>query len=306
MELKWLEDFCCLAGCLSFSRAAYLRGVTQPAFSRRIKQLEGWMGATLVNRATFPITLTAEGVRFLPMAEDAIRTMHRNRDSLRPRHEAEKHRVTFSALHTLTVTFLPAWLDDMRAHLPLFSSHVSPDKGGIEENIDTLLDGNCDFLLTYFHPSVPFLLDSSRFSFLVLGTEKVKPVAAPHPHGPLLDHALKTHTPLPYIDYGDFSFFGMALNKLFAKRQPFARNTTHENTICIGHKAMALAGWGVSWLPERLVAAELADGALVPASVDPDWELTTEIRLYRHADGARPIANRFWEAAANSAGGVTP
>ena len=40
MELKWLEDFCCLAGCLSFSRAAYLRGVTQPAFSRRIKA--GW------------------------------------------------------------------------------------------------------------------------------------------------------------------------------------------------------------------------------------------------------------------------
>lgn len=306
MELKWLEDFCCLADCLSFSRAASLRGVTQPAFSRRIKQLETWMGATLINRATFPVALTEEGTRFLPMAEEAIRSFHRNREALRRPDEAAECRVTFSALHTLSVTFLPRWLDDMRARLPRFSSHVSPDKGGIEENIDTLLDGQCDFFLTYTHPWVPFLLDSTRFSFLVLGAEKVIPVAAPRPDGPLLDRAIEARTPLPYLDYGDFSFFGMALNKLFANRPAFARDTTHENTICIGHKAMALAGWGVSWLPESLIADDLASGALELASEDPGWTLTTEIRLYRHAAGARPIADRFWEAARDWAGGVRP
>ena len=40
MEIKWLEDFVTLADTSSFSRAAELRNVTQPAFSRRIKQLE--------------------------------------------------------------------------------------------------------------------------------------------------------------------------------------------------------------------------------------------------------------------------
>ncbi|WP_202905556.1 LysR family transcriptional regulator [Cypionkella psychrotolerans] len=40
MELKWLEDFVTLADCSSFSRAAEMRNITQPAFSRRIKQLE--------------------------------------------------------------------------------------------------------------------------------------------------------------------------------------------------------------------------------------------------------------------------
>ena len=44
MEIKWLEDFVTLADTSSFSRAAELRNVTQPAFSRRIKQLEGWLG----------------------------------------------------------------------------------------------------------------------------------------------------------------------------------------------------------------------------------------------------------------------
>jgi LysR family transcriptional regulator, hypochlorite-specific transcription factor HypT len=35
MELKWVEDFLQLAETGSFSRAAELRYVTQPAFSRR-------------------------------------------------------------------------------------------------------------------------------------------------------------------------------------------------------------------------------------------------------------------------------
>ena len=47
MELVWLEDFLALAEALNFSRAAEARHVTQPAFSRRIRALEGWIGAAL-------------------------------------------------------------------------------------------------------------------------------------------------------------------------------------------------------------------------------------------------------------------
>jgi DNA-binding transcriptional LysR family regulator len=43
VEIKWLEDFVTLAETSSFSRAAEIRNVTQPAFSRRIKQLETWI-----------------------------------------------------------------------------------------------------------------------------------------------------------------------------------------------------------------------------------------------------------------------
>ena len=54
MDLKWLEDFIALARERSFSRAAEQRHVTQPQFSRRIRALELWVGADLVNRAGFP------------------------------------------------------------------------------------------------------------------------------------------------------------------------------------------------------------------------------------------------------------
>ena len=41
MELIWFEDYLALAQTLNFSKAAELRHVTQPAFSRRIRALEG-------------------------------------------------------------------------------------------------------------------------------------------------------------------------------------------------------------------------------------------------------------------------
>ena len=61
MEIKWLEDFLALASTLNFSKAADERHVTQSAFSRRIRQLEAWLGATLVDRATYPSRLTEAG-----------------------------------------------------------------------------------------------------------------------------------------------------------------------------------------------------------------------------------------------------
>ena len=47
MELKWLEDFISLANTHNFSRSAEQRNVTQPAFSRRIRALENWLGTSL-------------------------------------------------------------------------------------------------------------------------------------------------------------------------------------------------------------------------------------------------------------------
>ena len=44
METGWIEDFLALVAAGGFSRAAAERGVTQPAFGRRIAQLERWAG----------------------------------------------------------------------------------------------------------------------------------------------------------------------------------------------------------------------------------------------------------------------
>src|SRR6267154_2473908 len=64
MEMKWLEDFLSLVDTRNFTRSAELRFTTQPAFSRRIKSLEEWVGTTLLNRSSQPISLTSAGEKF--------------------------------------------------------------------------------------------------------------------------------------------------------------------------------------------------------------------------------------------------
>jgi len=75
VQLKLLEDFVELARTRSFTRAAENRFVTHPAFGRRIRALDEWLGARLIER-TKPLELTAAGTVFLDAATNAIDILH--------------------------------------------------------------------------------------------------------------------------------------------------------------------------------------------------------------------------------------
>ncbi|WP_128255655.1 LysR substrate-binding domain-containing protein [Falsirhodobacter deserti] len=305
MELKWLEDFVTLAGTASFSRAARERNVTQSAFSRRIKQLEAWLGTTLINRASLPAELTSEGKALLPIAHETIRTFYGLRERLNP--DDCNGRLTFAALHTLAVTLLPAWLQQVQTALPDLETAVIPDRGGIEANLDALINGEADLFLTYHHPHVQLLLDPQQYDWLDLGAERLLPVAAPHlceklghngPEG-LIERAIRLRQTLPYLDYGQSSFFGMALRRVF-EGAPLRRKTVHQNTISAGLRECALAGWGVCWLPERLVRQDMEEGRLILATASPEWILPLGIRLYRSQQEDRAVLSRLWALARTS------
>ena len=72
VETKWLRDFLVLAQTKSFSRAAQLRHITQPAFSRRIKALENHLDCKLINRLYQPLQLTEKGILFEQSAQKII------------------------------------------------------------------------------------------------------------------------------------------------------------------------------------------------------------------------------------------
>lgn len=309
MEIKWLEDFVTLAETSSFSRSAEMRNVTQPAFSRRIKQLETWLGAPLISRATMPAELTPAGRNFLPMAQDAIRMFYTVRETLRP--PAEQGLVRFAALHTLTITFFPVWLQDLQRSRRKFGTSFIADRGGIEANLAALTDGEADFFLTYAHREVPFHLDRDRFAHLVIGSDRLIPVATPNlrleksivPSAGILDDPATADIALPYLGYGHSSFFGVALGNLFSKHSPFRRQTVHESTISAGLKELALTGAGVCWLPESLVEEDISRSALVACSRDPAWTLELEIRLYRSSEKSRSaLVESLWQASATLAG----
>lgn len=267
-----------------------------------IKQLETWLGVTLINRATLPAELTEEGRDFLPVAQDTIRTFHQLRDSLPPVFELRERRVTIAALHTLSVTVLPEWLERSRAALPGLVTSLIPDRGGIEANLETLTGGEADLFVTFAHPFVPLLLDPEDFEWKTLGMEQLLPVAAPDLRldAPLadgeclIDQALRLGIPVPYLDYGNSSFFGVALQRVFTRRPAFQRQLVHQSTISDGLRQCALAGWGMCWLPHALIREDLAAGRLCLASNDPQWTLPLEVRAFRPRAGNRRMADALW------------
>ena len=287
MDFKWLEDFLVLAETHSFSRSAELRGVTQSAFSRRIRALEEWLGTDLLSRDSYPVTLTPEGVLFRETAEETVRMIHARRAEFRDHARARGGEISFLSLHSLTVTFLPGWLMRLKAAAGQMTSRVKPEN--FDRCIEALSEGGYDFFLTYAHPQVIIPLDPAGYPHLVVGHDSLVAVARPGwPQEWLSDG-------MPMLQYSRGSF----LNKMarIALAQPGAPRVyvahTDESSMAEAMKSMAVAGPGVVWLPRLLVEAEIAAGRL--EIVAP--ELPMEIRLYRNAARGRGITGRVWQAA---------
>ncbi|MCJ2036350.1 LysR family transcriptional regulator [Methylobacterium sp. J-068] len=288
MELKWIEDFISLAETRSFSRSAEARFVTQSAFSRRIRSLEVWLGTVLLDRSTYPITLTADGRQFLETAEEVARLLTLSRADFRSgRERSSLPVVTVAALHSLCLSVLPRWLSGIREAVGPMASRVLPDNFNI--CVQALVEGGYDLLLTYHHPGIPMPLDPARYPHRVIGRDSLVAVAAPHGLPP------DSEGRRPLLQYSRGSFLGLLASIAQAKEGAPVTYPIHtnENSMAEALRSMALAGHGVAWLPVSLVAAEIASGALEVVSS----EMLMEIRLYRSAERARPFLDLVWAAA---------
>ena len=102
MQFVWLKDFITLAEAKSFTRAAEIRHVTRPAFGRRIRALEDWVGATLVDRDTHRIALTEAGQAFRILAEEILRRLTLGRDHVREIGGTLSNEIRFASTHALS------------------------------------------------------------------------------------------------------------------------------------------------------------------------------------------------------------
>lgn len=301
MELKWLEDFISLANTGNFSRSAEERNVTQPAFSRRIKALEFWLGAPLVDRSTYPTVLTPAGRAFRDVAESMLRQIYQARDELRQAEHQSRSTVRFAALHTLSLTFFPNWLRRIGEELgPLTTSMVADN---MHDCMQALVTGSCDFMLTYAHPGVPLLLDPRRYPFVALAEDSILPVCAPQgERKPLYPLPGTPRSPLPYLAYSPDTILGRIVDLAVAARKtPPHLATIYENSMAEALKAMALEGQGLAWLPASSIRRELKSGSLVRAG-DESWSRGMEVRLYRTGDLGRPKMEEVWSLACRQAG----
>lgn len=97
MDIDQLRTFDRIARDLSFTKAAARLNVTQATVSMRIKALEELLGTALFNRGR-QITLTDQGLSFLPYARRVLSAADEGREALR---RIERGRVTIGSLRSL-------------------------------------------------------------------------------------------------------------------------------------------------------------------------------------------------------------
>jgi DNA-binding transcriptional LysR family regulator len=293
MDIKWLEDFLSLAQTRNFSRSAQERNVTQSALSRRIRSLEAWVGADLVDRSTYPLILTPAGKLFSNSAIEAMRLLNDTRALLRVENKDE-NMLSISAGHTLSLNFLPKWLHTVEARLGQLRTRVLPTN--VHDSVLSLVEGNCDLLLCYYHSDLPIELDPARFEYINLGGELVLPVSAPKRSGfAAFSLPGSRVAPTSQLGYTAGSFFARVVERIVARvDQPCFLVNSYESDLAELLKTMALSGLGLAWLPESCIRRELTEGKLVAAGGE-QWNMTLEIRLFRAIDNRKPALLRLWE-----------
>ena len=284
LDLIEVADFVALAEARSFSRAAQLRHITQPAFSRRIQQLEQRLKVVLVDRSRTPLALTPAGQRFLQHAQALLAGASGAEQDM---HQLATHLP--DALHietgrSLANSFFPLWYRGLQRQVKGLSFRLTHARS--RRSLDNLRAGLTDFAIQGMVPGFDRQEDYSGIERTVIGHDRllfVKAASAGKDSTSLI-----THRPDSY------------LHACFEKMVPAARRArmklVFEGPASEFIRSMVLAGFGAALLQESLIADDLKDGYIIPAQpgIKP---LPLEIMLLRAAGKHGAKAEAVWRAA---------
>ena len=290
MDVDLFRDLDRLRQTGNFSQAAALGHLSQPAFSRRIKSLEDWVGVRLVDRSCQPVKLTEAGAQILEAGLQALaRIEHERSQILEAQSLPDKYVVTFGAQHSIAWRFYPAWLQALEeAYGPLLSRLRADD---LPNCLRDLRNGDVDFVMAYVRRDAP---GNPAADSIVVGADRLIPVCKPDTSGAPLFRLDTPGVRMPFLRFGDAAPIGAHLEPLFAAKKLHDRlRTVYENSMTGALRIRARAGDGVAWLPQSLVAPDLASGILVRTG-EPDWNVDLTIRLFRNKARTNRTTRAVW------------
>lgn len=297
MDTSWFESFLALIEHGGFTRAAEAQHLSQPAFSRRIRALEQWFGAELVDRSTFPVSLTPAGVRVRATAIEMTGELGIVRDEIRGRRTAPVDAVRVSASHTLATALFAEWWSGLRP-VPV-PCVLSP--ANTLEAYDALLHGGCDLLLAYADPAQPLGLSTTAVEWIALGTDRLAPYSAVDNQRPRFELPGSSSHPVPFVAHGQGAFLGRVTESVITGRDLHLRAVA-QSDLTAALAGLIRQGVGVGWLPALMADAQTGSGAVRQVG-DDSLTAPLEIRLYRRrADRPSRPAALAWELAVDAAG----
>lgn len=146
MKLHQLRDFVTVAEMGGVRAAARKLGISQPAVSKSIRQLESELGLPLFERSGKGAQLNQSGQSFLARAQLAVRELQKGKDELTLLHgRSVSGTVAFSVFGSPALFLVPSALAQFRRRYPDIEVRIV--EGSSEAARSGLNDGSLDFAL---------------------------------------------------------------------------------------------------------------------------------------------------------------
>jgi len=277
MELRSLHYFVQIADEGSITRAADKLGIAQPALTRRIKQLEGELGAQLLTRLPRGVRLTSAGRDFLEHARKVVAEVSRARDQIRGNPRAVRGRVVVGTSPTLAPLLLPGCVARARQLMPGVALKLV--EGFSPQLLDALLAGRLDLAVMTNPPRSPGV------ALTPLLSEPIVVVCPPEARGTRPAYSLAELARLPLVISAGIR---VVVEEQLAAFGGTLRVETEADSI-EAIRRILLAGAGATLMPVSTFHAEIAARRLAAYPVE-GANLHRILVLARAAGEVRPGA----------------
>lgn len=299
MDMLWFDDVLALLEERNMTRAAARRNITQPAFSRRIRSFEEWLGIEVLDRKANRIEISPA----LATNEAEIRALVARLNELRARitqHDPAVSVVAIAAPHASVYSTFPDMA--LRARAAFEGIRFRVRAANLNDCVSLFLRGDTNMLLCYEARSIGPMQFGAGVRRGLWGHDYLVPVV-----GGALRYTVRGNRDIPLdtpaITYPENSYFGEVLSK--TRRQfgtaEFSANPVCQTAFSSGAKEMILNGLGVGWLPFSMVHREIEHAELIPLSNQFGQEpLDVAIYADRKVEMAENLLE-FWTARPPSA-----
>lgn len=278
MDTKLLEDALLLLEEKNLSAAAARRNMTQPAFSRRIRALEDWIGRDLLVRGPNRVEISPA----LFECEMQIRAMLAHLQQLRGQlqtFEIVGKPIVFGSQHSLSVSIFPEILRKLATVRPSILARLRTQNQ--TDVMAMFLRHEADIVITYLPQDVPETpFDDSVVKHIWRRDALIPVVGGALRYGLNEDMTLRTGTPV--IRYPEGSQFARLVG--LGERSASLRlegNVAVETAFSVGVAKLILEGVGAGWVPHSLVQDEIRSGDAVFLS-NKYGRIPLDIAIYAH------------------------
>lgn len=261
IKFRHLQAFVGIARAKSLKRAAEQLNLTQPAISKTLKDLEGILDVSLMDRGRAGVKLTAEGDVLLQFAEQSLAALQSGLTSIKTIGTVDGPILTIGSLPSVSSGLLPKALMKFRSMSP--ESVVQVVEGPHDYLTDRLRAGELELVIGRL--GMPESM--TGLSFTQLYSEDVAIVTAPnHPLAKATQLEQLQGFPVVYPPHNS-AIRPLVARMMIASGLPLFADRIESSSAALG-KAMALGSSHAIWFISRgVVDADLAAGNLVALDI---------------------------------------